>query len=140
MPAVQITHREDFSAAHRLFTPELDEGANRALYGPCYVLHGHNYGLEVTVAGEVDPVTGMVMDLNVLMQVMQREVIAHVEHVYLNEDVEFLAGVVPTAENLAVAFWHRIAPHLPAQARLLRVCVIESRANRADYFGPEADL
>lgn len=137
MSVVSITHREDFSAAHRLFTPALDEDANRALYGPCYTLHGHNYGFEVTVAGDVDATSGMVMDLNVLMRVMNEEVIDHVEHVYLNEDVAFLEGLVPTAENLAIAFWDRVAPHLPETVRLQRVRVIESPSNRADYHGPE---
>ena len=133
---VEITHREDFSAAHRLFSAELSEEENRALYGPCYVLHGHNYGLEITVHGPLDERTGMVMDLNVLMQSMQREIIAVVDHVYLNEDVPFLDGVIPTAENLAVAFWDRIIPHVPDGVTLRRVAVIESRANRAEYAGP----
>ena len=110
---VEITHREDFSSAHRLFSPDLDEEQNKALYGPCYVLHGHNYGLEITVRGPLDPDTGMVMDLNILMQAMKRELIDVVDHVYLNEDVDFLQGIIPTSENLAVAFWERMAPHVP---------------------------
>lgn len=134
---VEITHREDFSAAHRLLSPHLDEEANRSLYGPCFVLHGHNYGLEVTVRGPLDDRTGMVMDLNVLMQSMRREVIDVVDHVYLNEDVDFLRDVIPTAENLAIAFWERLTPHVPAGIELLRVAVIESRANRAEYTGSE---
>lgn len=134
---VEITHREDFSAAHKLESPELSEQENRELYGPCYVLHGHNYGLEVTVRGPLDPRTGMVMDLNVLMQSMRRELIEVIDHRYLNEDVEFLRGVIPTAENLAVAFWERIVPHVPAGVDLRRVAVIESVANRAEYAGPE---
>jgi len=77
------------------------------------------------------------MDLNVLMRVMNEEVIDHVEHVYLNEDVAFLEGLVPTAENLAIAFWDRVAPHQPEPVRLQRVRVIESPSNRADYHGPE---
>jgi 6-pyruvoyltetrahydropterin/6-carboxytetrahydropterin synthase len=134
---VTITHREAFSAAHRLFSPQLSEEQNRRLYGPCFALHGHNYAVEVSLRGEVDPSTGMVFDLNRLMVMMQEEIVSVVDHKYLNEDVPFLADLIPTAENLAIAFWERLQPSLRSEsARLQRVRVLESEANQAEYLGP----
>ncbi len=136
-PIVEITHAEEFAAAHQLVAAHLSEEENRALYGPCFTRHGHNYVVEVVVRGPLDGPTGMVMDLNVLMRMMREELLEHVDHKDLNVDVPFLAGIVPTAENLAIAFWERLAPRL-AQVegcQLARVGVIESRANRADYCG-----
>ena len=138
VPFARITHLENFSAAHRLFSSQLSEAANRELYGPCYTLHGHNYGLEVTLYGPVDDRTGMVFDLNRLMSLMRGEIINFVDHKYLNEDVPFLEGLIPTAENLAIAFWDRLQASLPAgEVRLERVRVIESAANQAEYSGPK---
>jgi len=134
---VLITHREEFAAAHKLADPQRTEEENRLLYGPCASLHGHNYGLEVSVEGAVDPSTGMVMDLNRLMELMRREVLREVDHRYLNEDVPFLRGKIPTAENLAIAFWERLVPHFASgTARLARIRIVESAANWAEYCGP----
>ena len=93
---------------------------------------------EATVTGPVDPTSGMVMNLSDLMRVMRAEIWEAVDHKYLNEDVPFLRGVVPTAENLAIAFWNVLAAHAGAfaPARLTRVRVVESAANYADYDGP----
>jgi len=136
-PLVHITHAEEFSAAHRLHAPSLSAAENKALYGPCNTHHGHNYRVEVTVKGRVDPVTGMVMNLNDLMEVMRTEIWEHVDHKHLNEDVPFLKGIVPTAENLAIVFWQRLQACQDrfGAARLHRVRVVESRDNLVDYFG-----
>ncbi len=135
-PTVVITHCEEFAAAHQLRSSALSDEQNRALYGPCYNLHGHNYRLEVRVRGPLNADTGMVMNLTDLMRIMQEEIVAKVDHLNLNEDVDFLKGKVPTAEVLAVAFWERIEPHLEAPCRLDRVRVVESRDNFVDYHGP----
>jgi 6-pyruvoyltetrahydropterin/6-carboxytetrahydropterin synthase len=138
---VEIIHREEFSSAHRLVSAALTDEENRALYGPCYTLHGHNYAVEVTVRGPVHPDTGMVMDLNRLMVLMQEHIVSEVDHKYLNEDVPYLAGIVTTAENLAIAFWQRLQPHLAGLEPCLlhRIRVYESRMNFADYHGPAAN-
>ncbi|MDF1836963.1 MAG: 6-carboxytetrahydropterin synthase [Planctomycetota bacterium] len=133
-PIVQITHCLDFSAAHRLHAPELSPAENRALFGPCNNLHGHNYRVEVSVQGPVDPTTGMVMNLNDLAAIMRAEIWEKVDHRNLDEEVPFLAGVVSTAENLAVAFWKQLDSKL-GPAGLHRVRVIESPGNFVDYFG-----
>lgn len=139
LPEVEITRREEFSAAHRLHDPALSEEENSRLYGICNNPngHGHNYGLEVTVRGPV-PRSGMVMDLNRLMVLLREEVIAEVDHKHLNFDVPFLAGINPTAENVAVALWDRIAPRIEEfeGCRLHLIRLYESRNNFVDYRGP----
>jgi 6-pyruvoyltetrahydropterin/6-carboxytetrahydropterin synthase len=137
---VEITRREEFSAAHRLHNPALSDEENRRIYGVCNNAngHGHNYAFEVTVRGPVSAPTGMVMDLNRLMVILREEIVSVVDHKHLNHDVPFLAGVIPTAENVAVAFWKRIEPALKGfeGCRLHRVRVYESRSNFVDYRGP----
>ena len=141
-PYVEITRREEFSASHRLHNPELGDDENRRLYGICNNPngHGHNYAVEVTVRGPVPAGTGMVFDLNRLMGIVREELIEPVDHKHLNFDVPFLAGVIPTAENVAVAFWARLAPRLGGfeGCRLHRVRIFESRNNFVDYLGPTA--
>ena len=138
-PAVEILHREEFSSAHRLHSPELSAEENKRLYGPCNTLHGHNYAVEVGVIGPVSPVTGMVMNLTDLMALLKERLIDDVDHKNLNTDVPFLEGVIPTAENLAVAFWDRLEPQIEAfdGCRLHRIRLYESRNNFVEYRGPE---
>jgi len=141
-PWIEITRREEFSASHRLHNPALSAAANRELYGICNNEHGHghNYAFEVTVRGPVPASTGMVMDLNRLMVILREQIVGQVDHKHLNHDVPWLAGVIPTAENVAVAFWERLEPHLTAfeGCRLQRVRVYESRNNYVDYHGRSA--
>jgi 6-pyruvoyltetrahydropterin/6-carboxytetrahydropterin synthase len=119
---VLVSRRESFNAAHQLRDPGLTDEENERLYGKCANLHGHNYTLEVVVAGEIDRSTGYVLDLKALSDVISRNIIKDVDHRNLNTDVPWLEGLIPTAENLAVAFWERIRPDLPAGSlRSLRV-------------------
>lgn len=137
-PVARITHRAEFAAALRLASPDLSEAENREAYGVCFSPsgHGHNYLLEVTVEGPVDPRTGMVMDLNRLAALVRERVVDRVDHLDLNQDVDFLAGVIPTSENLAVRFWERIAPALPAGVRMVELRLRESRDQGVSYRGP----
>jgi 6-pyruvoyltetrahydropterin/6-carboxytetrahydropterin synthase len=140
-PIVEITHVAEFSASHRLHNPALSAAENRELYGICNNEngHGHNYVVEVSVRGPVGDGTGMVMDLNRLSRLIDQHLIQPVEHRHLNFDVAFLAGVIPTAENVAVAFWREFEPALAPfpGARLTRIRVSESRRNHVDYHGPQ---
>jgi len=111
---VLVSRRETFNAAHQLRDPALSEAENRRLYGKCANLHGHNYVLEVVVSGEIDQATGYILDLKQLSDVISRRIIEDVDHRNLNTDVDWLEGVIPTAENLAVAFWERMRSDLPA--------------------------
>jgi 6-pyruvoyltetrahydropterin/6-carboxytetrahydropterin synthase len=128
---VLVSRRESFNAAHELRNPELSEAENRRLYGKCANLHGHNYVLEVVVGGAIDPATGYVLDLKRLSDVISRRVIEDVDHRNLNADVPWLEGLIPTAENLAVAFWDRLQTELP-EGSLRTVRVWETEKNWAE--------
>jgi 6-pyruvoyltetrahydropterin/6-carboxytetrahydropterin synthase len=138
---VEITRREEFSASHRLHNPALSDEENRRLYGICNNPngHGHNYEVEVTVRGEVPARTGMVMNLTDLMRVLRERVLPQVDHRHLNHDVPFLEGIIPTAENVAVALWHQIEPEVRRYegCRLHRIRLFESRQSYVDFLGPE---
>jgi len=134
--AVLVSRRESFNAAHQLYDPALSDEQNRDVFGKCMNLHGHNYMLDVAVAGEIDPETGYVMDLKRLSDLVCKEIIQHVDHRNLNTDVPWLAGRIPTAENLAVAFWDRLEPQMPA-GTLRAVRVWETDKNWAEYRGGE---
>jgi len=136
MPIVRVTRRLHFSAGHRLHNPDLSDEENREVYGLCNnpTGHGHNYGLEVTLRGEVDPRTGYVFDLKRLKQTVEEVVLRDVDHANLNVDVSWLEGVIPTAENIAVQVWDRLAAVLPT-GMLERVVVSESDRNLVEYRG-----
>ena len=110
---VLVSRRESFNAAHQLRDPGLSDEENQRVFGKCANLHGHNYVLEVVVAGQIDQATGYVLDLKQLSDVICRRVIQDVDHRNLNTDVPWLAGRIPTAENLALAFWERVRSELP---------------------------
>jgi 6-pyruvoyltetrahydropterin/6-carboxytetrahydropterin synthase len=128
---VRITRRATFAAGHILCRPEWSDAQNREVFGACVNDHGHNYVVEVTVGGPVDAETGMVVNLRHVDAVLRREFIDAVDHRHLNRDVDFLRGVIPTAENVALAAFHRLEPHLKP-ARLLKVRVVESENNAAE--------
>ena len=131
MTNVRITRRATFAAGHILCRTDWSEAQNREVFGACVNEHGHNYIVEVTVGGPVDAETGMVVNLRHVDAVLRREFIDAVDHRHLNRDVDFLRGVIPTAENVALAAFHRLEPHLKP-ARLLKVRVVESENNAAE--------
>src|SRR5512142_2926084 len=133
-----VTARLTFSAAHRLHNPRYDAAWNRRTYEKCdnAAGHGHNYAIEVSVRGSIDPDTGMVIDLKKLKDIMRERVIDAVDHLNLNEDVDFLRGVIPTAENLAVAFWRRLAPAIH-EGRLCEIVLEETEKNSVTYRGED---
>ena len=136
---VYVTRQVHFNAAHRLHNPDKSAAWNKATFGPCNNAkwHGHNYVLEVTVAGETDPTTGYVIDLGDLKGMLEDRILKDCDHRNLNEEVSWLSGIIPSAENLAIAFWRRIEPVLPA-GRLHRVRLFETPRNFVDFYGPEA--
>jgi 6-pyruvoyltetrahydropterin/6-carboxytetrahydropterin synthase len=135
---VHITRQVHFNAAHRLHNPAKSQAWNEAQYGPCTNphWHGHNYVLEVTVRGQPDPDTGYIIDLSELKKILHRAVVDKCDHRNLNTDVPFLRGVIPSTENLVIAFWQQIEPLLPA-GQLHRVRLYETPRNFAEYFGPD---
>ncbi len=133
-----VSARLTFSAAHRLHNPNRDADWNRRTYDKCDNPrgHGHNYALEVSVKGKIDPETGMVIDLKRLKDIMRERVIDRVDHTNLNEDVDFLREVIPTAENLARAFWQQLAPAIP-EGELYEVTLHETERNSVRYRGED---
>ena len=129
--SMRITRRATFAAAHVLCRPEWTEEKNREVFGACSTDHGHNYVVEVTVGGDLDAETGMVVNLRHVDSVLRREFIDAVDHRHLNRDVDFLRGVVPTAENIALAAFRRLEPHFKP-ARLVKLRLVESENNAAE--------
>jgi 6-pyruvoyltetrahydropterin/6-carboxytetrahydropterin synthase len=128
---VSITRRATFAAAHILCRPDWTDERNREVFGACVNDHGHNYVIEVTVSGPVGAETGMVINLKQVDSILRREFIDAVDHRHLNRDVDFLTGIIPTAENIALAAFQRLAPHLQP-ARLIRLRLVESENNAAE--------
>lgn len=135
---VYITRQVHFNSAHRLFNPAKSQAWNTRQYGLCTNphWHGHNYVLEVTVKGRPDPETGYILDLAELKRIVQRAVVDKCDHRNLNDEVPFLRGVIPSTENLVIAFWHEIAPRLRT-GELHCVRLYETPRNFAEYRGPD---
>lgn len=133
-----VTARLTFSAAHRLHNPKYDAQWNREMYDKCDnpAGHGHNYAIQVSVKGTIDPETGMVIDLKRLKDIVRERVIDRVDHTNLNENVDFLRGVIPTAENLARAFWQQIAPAID-RGQLYEIVLQETEKNSVVYRGED---
>jgi 6-pyruvoyltetrahydropterin/6-carboxytetrahydropterin synthase len=131
-----ITKRVQFSASHRLFNPLFTDEQNEEIYDKCNNLngHGHNYVLEVTVSGMPDPQTGYVIDLKKLKAIIEVDIIAKVDHKYLNFDVDFLKGIIPTVENLAIAFWDKLNNKFP-QGKLFKIKLHETESSWVEYLG-----
>src|SRR6201984_2246804 len=111
---VYLTRRTEFSASHYYHNPEWSTEENQRVFGKCSNLngHGHNYTLEVTVKGEVDPKSGFVVDLKQLKEIMNREVLDAMDHRFLNKEVPEFRTRIPTTENIAIAIWQRLASKL----------------------------
>jgi 6-pyruvoyltetrahydropterin/6-carboxytetrahydropterin synthase len=136
---VFVTRQVHFNSAHRLYNPTKSLAWNKAQYGLCSNphWHGHNYVLEVTVKGQPDPVTGYLIDLGELKKILNAAIVDQCDHRNLNEEVAFLRGIIPSTENLAIAFWQQIEPRLK-QAKLHCVRLYETPRNYAEFYGPEA--
>jgi 6-pyruvoyltetrahydropterin/6-carboxytetrahydropterin synthase len=133
-----VTARLSFSAAHRLHNPSYDAEWNRRTYDKCDNPggHGHNYFISVSVQGKINAETGMVIDLKTLKDILRERVVDVVDHRNLNEDVEFLKGVIPTAENLARSFWQQLAPAI-TEGRLVEIVLQETEKNSVIYRGED---
>ena len=133
---VYLTRRETFAAAHRLFRPELSDKDNFELFGKCSNpnWHGHNYTLEVTVAGEVDKETGFVIDIKKLKDIMHEYVISKVDHKNLNLDTDFMKGIIPTSENITIAIWNQLVDKILG-GKLFSVKLFETENNYFEYKG-----
>ncbi len=136
MPRCTVTRRVHFNSAHRLWNPSFSAEENERVFGVCNNpnFHGHNYNLDVSVEGEIDPATGYVLDINRLKAIVQECVGRHLDHKNLNLDVPWFRELIPTAENIAVVCWRLLAPAV-APARLARIRLWETERNYVDYDG-----
>jgi 6-pyruvoyltetrahydropterin/6-carboxytetrahydropterin synthase len=127
--AMFITRKAEFSASHRCRIESLSEAENQRLFGSAANPngHGHNYVVEVTIEGNPDPLTGMVMDLKDLKQILEEEVVEPMDHRFLNHEVKPFDRVVPTTENIASEIWRRLERRVTtSRARLARVRLFET--------------
>lgn len=135
---IYITRRERFNAAHRLFREEWDNEKNLEIFGKCSNpnWHGHNYTLFVTVKGDIDPQTGFVINLKDLSKLIKTKIIDKVDHKNLNIEVDFMKGMLISAENMAIVIWEELyASVLQLGAELHCVKVVETENNYVEYFG-----
>jgi len=132
---VYLTRKIEFSASHLYHNPALSAEENRRIFGKCNNPHGHghNYSLEVTVEGQPDPVTGMVLDLKELKEILEREIMERMDHRFLNYELAELANQIPTCENLARLIWTLLEPKIP-RGRLHRIRLYESSDLFADCY------
>jgi 6-pyruvoyltetrahydropterin/6-carboxytetrahydropterin synthase len=133
-----LTRKAEFSSAHFYWVDDWPEEENLKVFGKCANRngHGHNYTVEVTVAGEVDPVSGFVVDLKQLKDILEHEVIRVYDHRHLNLEVPEFRESIPTTENIAIAIWNRLVDRIP-NARLHRVRIYEMPDLFADFYGEQ---
>jgi 6-pyruvoyltetrahydropterin/6-carboxytetrahydropterin synthase len=136
MPDVTVTRRLMFNAAHRVHNPALSDEENTRLFGKCNNpnWHGHNYTLDVSVTGPIDPRTGYVVDLGVLKRLVEERAVNKIDHKNFNLDVDFMRDVIPTSENIIVAIWRQLEPAI-RPGRLTRLVLWETPNNYVEYSG-----
>jgi len=133
---IYVTRRAEFSASHFYHNPDLSPEENQRIFGKCANPHGHghNYAVEVTVAGDIDPTTGMVMDLKDLKKLLESEVLELMDHKFLNKEVPAFSSRIPTTENIAIEIWKMIEPKLRL-GKLHRIKLYETPDLFVEYFG-----
>lgn len=134
---VYLTRIEHFNAAHKLFNPAWDNAKNDEVFGKCANdnWHGHNYELYVTVKGVPNPDTGFVFDVKKLGEIIRNKVLEKIDHHNLNEDVDFMKGVMCSTENLAIGIWNELKKHLPVDVVLHCIKLYETPKIYVEYFG-----
>ena len=135
---IHLTRRERFNAAHRLYREDWSEEKNMEVFGKCSNpnWHGHNYVLFVTVKGELKTELGYVVDLKVLSQIIREQIIDKLDHKNLNLEVEFMKGRMASTEQIAMAIWEELEPHVESLGvKLHSIRLEETENNFVEYFG-----
>ena len=135
---IYLKRKEKFCCAHKLHVPEWTDEKNWKVFGKCSNpnFHGHNFTLEVTVKGEVDPVTGMVINLRDLGRIIKNEVVEVVDHKNLNMDIDWMEGKMPTAEVFTIEIWKILSPEVEKYGAILHSVVLEETdKNIVEYYG-----
>ena len=137
---IYLTRKAEFSAALSYWNDEWSPEENERVFGKCANRngHGHNYTIEVTVSGEIDPVTGFVVDLKLLKDILEREVVGVYDHRHLNHEIPDFKTAIPTAENIAIAAWKRLDGKIPG-AKLYKIRIYETPDLFADFYGNSGD-
>jgi 6-pyruvoyltetrahydropterin/6-carboxytetrahydropterin synthase len=133
---VYIKRRETFAAAHRLFNPKFSDAENEKIFGKCSNpnWHGHNYVLEVVVAGKPNPETGFVLNITELKEIIKQHVLSKVDHKNLNIETDFMKGIIPSTENISMAIWKVLVDKIPS-GKLYAVKLSETENNFFEYRG-----
>jgi 6-pyruvoyltetrahydropterin/6-carboxytetrahydropterin synthase len=130
-----ITRKEHFSSSHKLDNPKLSKEKNEEIFGKCNNFHGHNYYIEVTLAGTPDIESSYVMDLKLLKVIINEEILNKVDHKYLNE-LEMFRDIIPTTENMVLRFWAALEPKVKRNnVRLYSIRLFETEKNFVEYRG-----
>ncbi len=130
-----ITRKEHFSSSHRLENPNISKAENETIFGKCNNFHGHNYYIEVTLAGTPEKNSNYVMDLKLLKKIIQEEILNKVDHKYLNE-IEMFKGIIPTTENMAIKFWELLEQKVKRDnVKLYSIKIYETEKNYVEYRG-----
>jgi 6-pyruvoyltetrahydropterin/6-carboxytetrahydropterin synthase len=131
-----LSRKITFASAHRYFQKKFSEAENKKIFGRCYTEHGHghNYTLEITIGGEVDDLTGMVINLVEVDEILKK-VTDPMDHRHLNFDVPAFKDVVPTTENIAKHCFNEAQKHMPKNVKLIRARLYETETLWADYYG-----
>ena len=135
---IYLTRRERFNAAHQLYNPTWSDEKNLKMYGKCSNpnWHGHNYELFVTIKGEINEKLGYVADLKLLSKIIKKKVVNELDHRNINLEVSFMKGKMATTENLAIAIWDVLLPHIKKiGAELHKIRITETENNSIEYFG-----
>lgn len=134
--SVKVSRKAHFNAAHRLYRPDWTNEKNDAIFGKCNNphFHGHNYELVVSVTGEIDPVTGFVIDMKILKDLIKSEIEDALDHKNLNQQVPEFKKLNPTAENIVVFIWNKLRPHIE-NSKKLEVVLYETPRNFVTYSG-----
>lgn len=138
MTMIHLTRRERFNAAHRLYREDLSEEENFRIYGKCSNpnWHGHNYELFVTIKGEVKERLGYVLNLKDLSRLITKNIIEKLDHKNINLEVDFMQGKIASTENLVVAIWNLLSPHVKQMgAELHKIRIVETENNSVEYYG-----
>lgn len=133
---MRICRRETFNAAHRLFRPEWNDEKNLEVFGKCSHpnYHGHNYILEVWIDGPIDPLTGFVIDLKILKEIILKEIIDRFDHRNLNLDCPEFKGIIPTTENIAIVIWNLLRDRIDNKFEI-ELQLSETEKNKVYYNG-----
>jgi 6-pyruvoyltetrahydropterin/6-carboxytetrahydropterin synthase len=135
---IYITRKEHFNAAHKLHNPNWSDEKNLDVFGKCANpnWHGHNYNLFVTVKGNINPETGYSANLKDISALIRKHVTDKIDHKNLNMDVDFMKGIMPSTENVAIAIWNQLKPHIDALGSQLHcIKLYETENNYVEYFG-----